>query len=110
MKATLDEMGWSGWLVIERSRDARDVHNVKANFGANTRYVKAIFQEGPAAAHIEVTPNGPLSIADAHHGRTGGWIDIRGRPLLNEAAADDRRVRRWTTRPRILCTRAASKT
>jgi hypothetical protein len=39
------------------------------------------------------------------HGRTGGWIDIRGRPLLNEAAADDRRVRRWTTRPRILCAR-----
>jgi hypothetical protein len=45
------------------------------------------------------------------HGRTGGWIDIRERLLLNDAAADDRRVRRrWTTRPRILCARAASKT
>jgi len=37
-------MGWSGWLVVERSRDANDVHNVKKNFGANTHYVKSIFQ------------------------------------------------------------------
>jgi SSS family solute:Na+ symporter len=44
VKATLDEMGWSGWLVVERSRDAKDPHNTKKNFGANTRYVKSIFQ------------------------------------------------------------------
>ena len=44
VKATLDDMGWSGWLVVERSRDANDPHNVKKNFGANTRYVKSIFQ------------------------------------------------------------------
>jgi SSS family solute:Na+ symporter len=44
VKATLDQMGWKGWLVVERSRDAKDVHNVKSNFGANTRYVKSIFQ------------------------------------------------------------------
>ena len=44
VKETLDAMGWSGWLVIERSRDAKDPHNVKANFGANTRYMKSIFQ------------------------------------------------------------------
>lgn len=44
VKETLDGMGWSGWLVVERSRDANDVHNVKSNFGANTRYVKSIFQ------------------------------------------------------------------
>jgi sugar phosphate isomerase/epimerase len=44
VKATLDAMGWSGWLVVERSRDAKDPHNVKKNFGANTRYVKSIFQ------------------------------------------------------------------
>lgn len=44
IKALLDKMGWSGWLVIERSRDAKDVHNVKGNFGANTSYVKSIFQ------------------------------------------------------------------
>ncbi|MES2275524.1 MAG: sugar phosphate isomerase/epimerase family protein [Bacteroidota bacterium] len=44
VKATLDKMDWSGWLVIERSRDVKDVHNVKKNFGANSAYVKSIFQ------------------------------------------------------------------
>ena len=44
VKETLDNMGWSGWLVVERSRDAKDPKNVKANFGANTAYVKSIFQ------------------------------------------------------------------
>ena len=44
VRATLDDLGWSGWLVVERSRDAKDVHNVKSNFGANARYVKMIFQ------------------------------------------------------------------
>jgi sugar phosphate isomerase/epimerase len=44
IKGTLDDMGWSGWLVIERSRDARDSRNVKKNFGANTAYLKSIFQ------------------------------------------------------------------
>lgn len=44
IKETLDKMKWSGWLVIERSRDASDPRNVKKNFGANTAYVKSIFQ------------------------------------------------------------------
>jgi sugar phosphate isomerase/epimerase len=44
VKQTLDEMGWSGWLVIERSRKASDSRNVKGNFGANTTYLKKIFQ------------------------------------------------------------------
>jgi sugar phosphate isomerase/epimerase len=44
VKKTLDKMGWRGWLVIERSRDAKDPSNVKWNFSANTRYVKSIFQ------------------------------------------------------------------
>lgn len=44
VKHTLDKMKWSGWLVIERSRDAKDPKNVKRNFGANTAYVKSIFQ------------------------------------------------------------------
>ena len=46
VKQTLDAMGWSGWLVIERSRDARDARNVLKNFGANTAYLKSIFQTG----------------------------------------------------------------
>lgn len=44
VKKTLDKMKWSGWLVIERSRDAKDPRNVKKNFSANTAYVKSVFQ------------------------------------------------------------------
>jgi L-ribulose-5-phosphate 3-epimerase len=44
VKQTLAEIGWDGWLVIERSRDANDARNVKKNFGANTAYLKAVFQ------------------------------------------------------------------
>jgi L-ribulose-5-phosphate 3-epimerase len=44
VKNTLDNMGWKGWLVIERSRDASKPHDVKGNFGANTTYMKSIFQ------------------------------------------------------------------
>jgi len=44
VKQTLDEMNWSGWLVIERSRDARDSRNVRRNFGANAKYLKSVFQ------------------------------------------------------------------
>lgn len=45
IKKTLDDMGWSGWLVIERSRDKNDPGNVRKNFSANTAYVKSIFQK-----------------------------------------------------------------
>ena len=44
VKEALDAMGWRGWLVIERSRSAKDPHNVKWNFGANAAYLKSIFQ------------------------------------------------------------------
>jgi hypothetical protein len=29
----------SGWLVVERSRNAKGPKNVQGNFGANTRYL-----------------------------------------------------------------------
>ncbi|WP_286527460.1 TIM barrel protein [Duncaniella freteri] len=45
IKETLDKMGWSGWLVVERSRDAKEVRNVKKNFGTNIRYLKKVFQK-----------------------------------------------------------------
>lgn len=45
VKRTLRRMGWSGWLVVERSRDTEDVANVKRNFGTNIHYLKSIFQE-----------------------------------------------------------------
>ena len=44
VKETLDEINWSGWLVIERSRDATKPRDVKGNFGANTAYLKSVFQ------------------------------------------------------------------
>jgi len=44
VKRTLDDMGWKGWLVIERSRDRNDPTNVRKNFTANTRYMKSVFQ------------------------------------------------------------------
>lgn len=44
VKQTLDEMGWKGWLVVERSRDAKIPREVKQNFSANTGYLKSIFQ------------------------------------------------------------------
>ena len=45
VKQTLDVMGWSGWLVIERSRDAKKPSDTKYNYGANTAYLKRVFQQ-----------------------------------------------------------------
>lgn len=43
VKKALDDMNWSGWLVVERSRNAKDVKNVKGNYGRNVAYLKKIF-------------------------------------------------------------------
>ena len=45
VKETLDKMKWSGWLVIERSRDAKKPRDVRGNYGANTVFLKSIFQK-----------------------------------------------------------------
>lgn len=45
VKKTLDKMEWSGWLVVERSRDKDDVHNVRKNYGTNIEYLKEVFQK-----------------------------------------------------------------
>lgn len=44
IKKTLDEMGWNGWLVVERSRDANHVRDVRYNFGHNVAYIKEVFK------------------------------------------------------------------
>ncbi|MCH4182921.1 MAG: sugar phosphate isomerase/epimerase [Prevotella sp.] len=44
IKGTLDQMGWSGWLIIERSRDIHRVHDVKYNYSRNVGFLKEIFQ------------------------------------------------------------------
>lgn len=45
VKQVLDKMKWKGWLVVERSRNAQDVRNVRANFSTNVAYLKEIFQQ-----------------------------------------------------------------
>jgi L-ribulose-5-phosphate 3-epimerase len=42
VKAVLDEIGWSGWLILERSRT--NPRDVKGNFTANAKYLKSLFQ------------------------------------------------------------------
>ena len=42
-KQALDDIGWSGWLVLERSRVKGK--SVKENFSANAAYLKKIFQD-----------------------------------------------------------------
>lgn len=44
VKQTLDRLGWSGWLFVERSRDVKQVRNVKKNYGENVKYLKEIFE------------------------------------------------------------------
>jgi len=44
VRKVLDKMKWTGWLVVERSRNAQDVRNVRSNFGTNVAYLKEIFQ------------------------------------------------------------------
>ena len=44
IKKTLDKIGWTGWLVIERSRDVTRVKDVNYNYGTNVRYLKQIFK------------------------------------------------------------------
>lgn len=45
IKKTLDKMNWKGWIIVERSRDTTDVHNIKRNYGSNISYLKQIFQQ-----------------------------------------------------------------
>lgn len=45
IKRTLDAMDWRGWLVVERSRDARKPSDTRYNYGANVRYLRRIFGE-----------------------------------------------------------------
>lgn len=44
VKKALDKMKYTGWLVIERSRDAKKARDTKYNYGANTAYLKKVFQ------------------------------------------------------------------
>ena len=50
IRQTLDQMGWQGWLFVERSRDTSMVRNVRMNYGSNVHYLKTVFSEYPAPA------------------------------------------------------------
>jgi len=52
IKKALDEMGWGGWLFVERSRDVKMVRNVKMNYSANVFYLKEIFNSNPKPAVV----------------------------------------------------------
>lgn len=45
LRQTLDKLHWSGWLVVERSRDTTRVRDVKYNFSTNVAFLKEIFEE-----------------------------------------------------------------
>ena len=44
LKQLLDTLGWRGWLVLQRSRDASKARDVVYNFGGNAKYLKSVFQ------------------------------------------------------------------
>ncbi len=44
VKQTLDQMEWSGWLVIERSRHKDHGRDVILNFSTNAAYLRKVFQ------------------------------------------------------------------
>ncbi|MCS7090441.1 MAG: TIM barrel protein [Verrucomicrobiota bacterium] len=50
IKQTLDRMGWSGWLVVERSRDARKPRDLHHNYATNIGWLKQIFQRSSEAS------------------------------------------------------------
>ena len=43
IKRALDDMGWQGWLFVERSRDTSMVKNVRMNYGSNVHYLREAF-------------------------------------------------------------------
>lgn len=45
VRNTLDKMRWTGWLVVERSRDVSRVRDVKHNYSTNVRFLKETFNK-----------------------------------------------------------------
>ena len=82
VRQALDQMGWSGWLFVERSRDVKMVRNVKMNYGSNVRYLKETFDSYPAATV-------PLDSA----GRDAGYV---GNIISRAQKATDALSITWT--------------
>lgn len=45
IKATLEKIGYHGWLTIERSRSSKHVRDTRANYGDNVAYIHEIFNK-----------------------------------------------------------------
>lgn len=45
IRRTLDKMKWRGWLVVERSRDASRVRDVRYNFSTNVKFLRDTFNK-----------------------------------------------------------------
>ena len=75
VKASLDAMAWSGRLVVERSRDAKDARNVKRNFSANVACLKTVFK---SSVNQPRAKNGPLLNTALQWRRfRRPWLEIR---------------------------------
>lgn len=82
IKKTLEQMGWSGWLFVERSRDVSMVRDVKMNYGNNVRFLKETFNSYPAA-----------EVALDSAGRDPGYVET----ILNRSQkATDQLSITWT--------------
>lgn len=57
IKAVLDQVGWQGWLFVERNRDTSMVKNVKMNYGANVHYLREVF-ECPYPVNVRLDSTG----------------------------------------------------
>ena len=74
--SVLKELGWSGWLFVERSRDTRYVKDVKMNYANNVDYLKGIFNaqieadvqlksDGRDRDYVETIMKRSLKVTDA---------------------------------------------
>ena len=94
IRRTLDDMGWKGWLFVERSRDTTMVKNVKMNYGANVGYLKEVFSvpyppakvrldsAGRARDYVETILKRSQKVTD----ELGMTYTMTGREVLNIVA------------------------
>ena len=93
IRRTLDKMGWSGWLFVERSRDVKMVRNVKMNYGANVDYLREVFST-PIVPDVALKAEGRpedyvntiLSRAQKATDQLGITYTRQGRNVLNIVA------------------------
>ena len=78
IKQTLDQMGWSGWLFVERSRDTTMVRNVKLNYSSNVYYLKSVFSENPVPEVVLDSAGRPADYVEAIVKRSQNATDELG--------------------------------